>query len=246
MNRSLIIFVGVMAALLVALLIGIWWMGPKLTRLAFFDGKSDEPYVVVEFARVAKEDEERYQSRYLGPMTDLVVSEAGVSEPLYTVTHVMEGRRADEWTHLRRLLFPAAADLVQVMTGAPFRLIKQSLAAESVMQLGSYSVESSRWRDVIVVWLIAGAQSSDFMQPLLVAAAQGGGRVVWDAPVELFEPGQRQPWDRIVVVDFDATQQALAWLRAPQIETERAISVARTDELSLLVYERAVSERDEP
>jgi uncharacterized protein (DUF1330 family) len=234
MSRGLILFVGLMLALVVVLGIGIWWLGPTLAHLAFVDARRDQAYVVVDLAR--PEDLDRHAARYGLPLIELVRSEEGELIGDYRLSHVMSGRVDDEWQRMQLYRFTAATDLVQVLTSTPYRVMFEQIEGTGSLKLGSFDLPKDAWRPAVVVWLV-DQRDAGTLDPLreLVALAEGAeGRLVWDAQVDAVErPGT---WNRVVVVDFPDTETALAWLRSDTAATERTLSRSRVEGLALLVF----------
>jgi hypothetical protein len=231
MNRGLAWFVGLMLALGVLLGVGIWWIGPTLTNLAFVDERRSQAYVVLDLARDAKDS---YRARYSLPLAELVLSEAGEVRDQYQLDHMLTGRVADEWRFLRLLKFSAATDLVQVLTSTPYRVLEESVEQNDVLKLGSFTMPVAGWRPVLVVWLVASERAVDPLGALIASAQSEQGRLVWDAKVDAIESQPR--WDRVVVVDFADTATAYAWLRSDATDTERTVSRTRVADLALIVY----------
>ena len=226
--------------LVVGLLIGgaTYWMGPRLTHLAFVDSQRGEPFTVLDFVRVAPE--QALTARYQHPLAGLFASEGGRLLADYRQVHVVEGRRSDEWQRLNVLHMVRAQDLAQIMTSEPYRLIQRGADKVESMKLGSYDTADGDWRSGLVVWAIdAEDNAPDPFTGLREQIAESPGRLVWDTTTRPFEGDAR--WSRVLAVDFANVDAALAWLRTKAMETERALVNARVHNLSLAVYERAAA-----
>ena len=115
--KSFGIFIAVLCV--TALIVGgaVLWVGPQLVGLAVFDDQRDQPYMILDFARGGSS--EIMRTRYEEPLTGLVASEGGVFAGRYTMSHLLEGTRADEWSRLNRFHMAQAQDIAKVMTSSP-------------------------------------------------------------------------------------------------------------------------------
>jgi hypothetical protein len=234
--RSLNILIsGLLLAGAVVLLL-VWWIGPGMVNLALFDAQRNQPYTHLEFARGV--EDEVFRARYEVPLAGLVASEQGVLVDSFELVHLLHGRTEDEWQSLSRLHMNQAKDLVQVMTSSPYRLMQQVDADLEVRALGSFAPPVDNWRPVLVVMLGQTPATAllDPLAPMTSLLALGSGRLAWDASLTAFHSDAR--WDRMVVLDFADTQQALAWLRHADVSTARALSNARCNNLTVAVYQR--------
>jgi len=216
-----------------------WWLGPNLLHLALMNDQRDEPFTVLSFARGLSP--QIYEARYLTPLAGLTTSEGGVLVDGYRLRHQLDGQRAHTWQYLARLQLQQARDVAQITTASPYRLLTdlQNLQQRLV---GSFTPATQAWQPVLAVWLLQNfeegpVQPGDPMAPLLEALAAADGRLVWDAALTPIEADV--PWQRMLVVDFASEQQALDWLRGPDVRTARSLVNARVQNLALALFTRA-------
>ncbi len=230
----------------IALIVGgvLWWIGPNLASLAFVDSRRDEPFVVAEFVRgAAPASTEQMGPRYLQPLQQFVASEGGVAKPYYRLQHLANGRSADEWSHALFYQVPEAQRVAQLMTSSPYALMRESVDELRQISLGTYSQsEYANWRPSILICLVVGRESVhiDPLDALLADVATSGGRVVLNAQVDVLN--SQAQWERMVVVDFNSTKDAMSWLNRPDILTERDITNSANREFAILLYEQALYE----
>ena len=233
--------VSVMAALVGTagvLLIAAWWIGPQLVQIALFDDQRDQPYLLLDFARAAGSPGDDYlPSHYQQPLTGLIASEGGVLVGAYSLVQLLEGTRADEWNRLNNFHLSRAQDIAQVMTSSPYRLITTNTSVKSV-SLGHFAADPVRWRPGLVIWLVKTAATSniDNLAPVLATLAGTRGQVVWDKVPHIYH--REQDWDRLVVLDFPSAEEALSWIRQPEVATARVIAGAKARHSMVAVYSR--------
>lgn len=222
----------------IAVIVGgvLWWIGPSLANLAFFDSRRSEPYVVIEFLRAAHEP---LQNRYVAPLQQLVNSEGGQAMASYQLQHVANGRSRDEWNRVVFYQIPQAQDVAQIMTSSPYSLMQDSISELRAIRLGTYASSSqAEWQDTLLVFLIVPRQTAqlDPMSSLLADATASAGRVVLDAQVNALD--SEVAWQRMLVMDFASQRQALDWLNSPAMVTERDIVNSANREFAVLLLQR--------
>ncbi len=222
----------------IAVLVGgvLWWIGPNLASLAFYDSNRGQPYLVAEFVSGAAD---QLQPRYLQPLRQLVLSEGGVPRPALQLRHVANGRSADEWQHVLFYRIPQAQDVAQVMTSSPYGLLQDLTEGLRGMRLGSYTLsEIDTWQPALVICLVVDRENTqvDPLAPLLAGVAVHGGRILLNAELDVLNSAAR--WQRMVLIDFAGVDEALAWLGQPQVVTERDVVNSAAREFSLLLYEQ--------
>ncbi len=220
-----------------------WWMGPNLLHLALLNAQRDEPFTVLSFARGP--EPQVYNSRFRTPLAALVASEGGALVDDYRLRHQLTGERRHTWQFLTRLQMQQARDVVQVVTGSPYRLMQQQVPGLQQHLLGSFQPAAANWRRVVVIWLLGHSDSltdgaEDPMTPIFEQLSAGSGRLVWDASLTAI--AEDAPWQRVVVVDFAREIEALAWLRSMDVNTARAVTNARVRGLALGVFEREAAQ----
>ena len=216
-----------------------WWIGPQLVNIALFDDQRDQPYLLLDFAKTSGvQDEDYLLTHYQQPLTGLITSEGGVTVGSYTLVQLLEGTRADEWSHLNNFHLSRAQDIAQVMTSSPYRLIANSGQVDNVT-LGHFSAQPVRWRAGLVIWLVRNSENVavDNLAPVLATLGGTHGQVVWDKAVHIYH--REQDWDRLVVLDFPSAQDALSWMRDPEVATARVIAGAKTRRSMVAVYGQA-------
>lgn len=219
--------------------IAAWWIGPQLVHIALLDDQRDQPYLLLDFAKTTDDRGDDYLfSHYQEPLTGLIASEGGVAVGSYTLVQLLEGTRADEWTHLNNFHLSRAQDIAQVMTSSPYRLIATSGQVSSV-SFGHFAAQPVRWRAGLIIWLVRRSDNvaTDNLAPVLATLAGTAGQVVWDKAVHIYH--REQDWDRLVVLDFPSAQDALAWIRDPEVATARVIASAKARRSLVAVYGRA-------
>ena len=228
------IFIAVLCV--TALIVGgaVLWVGPQLVGLAVFDDQRDQPYMILDFARGGSS--EIMRTRYEEPLTGLVASEGGVFAGRYTMSHLLEGTRADEWSRLNRFHMAQAQDIAKVMTSSPYRLLREQISGFEHMQIGDYVDTPPRWGTVLAVWLVENHEDTleDPLAGISALLPLGSGRVVWDAAIDVLS--QSDDWQRIFVVEFTDELQATKWLRHMDMVTARGIANAQARRMSLALY----------
>ncbi|MBT7333828.1 MAG: hypothetical protein HN856_05570 [Gammaproteobacteria bacterium] len=227
---------GILAAGIVFIALLIWWVGPAIVRLAIIDERRNLPFTQLSFARA--EDLDVYRARFQKPLASLVASEQGVMLDSYHLVHVIDGEQADEWPILNRTDMLQATDLVNLVTGSPYRLMQRYVDGLELLQLGGFVVPASNWRKCIVVIISQSLTGTgpDSLLPVVSLIDPAQGQLVWDTPViaTQFNAG----WDRVVVVDFAEVDVALNWLRSAQMVNARAISSSKSKRLATIVFKR--------
>ena len=193
MPRNLLIFVG--ALVLVALLCAglVWWLGPGMVRLAFFDDQRDQPYVVFDL----------FSSDELGDYSEQldasVVALGGEVSPRYRLSYLAEGSRTDERLALHVVQLAHATEAVQVFTSSQFRE-QAGRAAYAGTKFGSYEAWPLEWPAVMVVWLAerAAGQELDPFRSLQAALVE---RPVYRSSIQMIEG--EVDWRDVLVIAFD-------------------------------------------
>ncbi|MCR9262001.1 MAG: DUF1330 domain-containing protein [Pseudomonadaceae bacterium] len=233
-----LIFVALIGAAGVLSIAG-WWIGPQLVQIALLDERRDQPYLLLDFVKTSGEQDEAYLlSHYQQPLTGLIASEGGVPVGAYTLVQLFEGTRADEWSHLNNFHLSRAQDLAQVMTSSPYRIIAGNGRVEN-FTLGHFSAQAVRWRAGLVIWLVRASEhvAVDNLAPVLATLEGTSGRLVWDKAAHIYH--REQDWDRLVVLDFPSAEDALNWMRDPEVATARVIAGAKARRSMVAVYGRA-------
>ncbi len=237
--KSLGLMIAALIGAAAVLSIAAWWIGPQLVHIALLDDQRDQPYLLLDFAKTTDDRGDDYLiSHYQEPLTGLIASEGGVAVGSYTLVQLLEGTRADEWSHLNNFHLSRAQDIAQVMTSSPYRLIATNGSVSNV-SLGHFSAQPVRWRAGLIIWLVRSSDhvSVDNLAPVLATLAGTTGQVVWDKAAHIYHP--EQDWDRLLVVDFPSAQDALAWMRDPEVSTARVIASAKARRSMVAVYGRA-------
>lgn len=213
-----------------------WWIGPQVVHIALFDTQRSEPYLIMDFAQPAQDNAAAVlDSRYQQPLSGLIASEGGVKLGGYSLVQLLEGTRADEWSHLNNFHLSRAQDLAQIMTSSPYRLVTRSDQIKS-FTLGQYFAKPIRWRAGLVVWLVQASseQNADPLAPVIATLETAQGRLVWDKIPHIYH--QDNHWDRLLVMDFPSAELALAWIRQPDVATARVIASAKARRSMVAVY----------
>ncbi len=213
----------------------VWWVGPQLVWLTFFESRSDRPYALMQFSQ----GEASLTARFRDPFAGLVLSEGGETLAKFPTHHLMEGRRADEWDGLGVHKLPGGRALVQVLTSSPYRLMVDQQENMSLLQLGSAQLPLHEdIRPALVVWLVEARPSTtlDPLSGVLANVPGSGGRVVWDVAPDVVNSSIE--WDRLLLIDFADVPTALSWLRSTDLRVERAVTRSRAHSMALGVYGR--------
>lgn len=215
-----------------------WWLGPNLMHLALMNDQRDDPFTVLSFSRGLQP--QVYDARYFTPLAGLVTSEGGVLVDDYRLSHQLDGQRQHTWQYLGRLQLQRARDIAQVTTASPYRLLTDLPELQQRL-VGSFTPAVESWQPVVAIWLLqefedTESQSADPMAPLLEELGNGSGRLVWDAALTPIE--EDVPWQRMLAVDFASEQEALDWLRHPDVRTARGLANARLQNLALGLFTR--------
>lgn len=213
-----------------------WWIGPQVVHIALFDAQRSEPYLIMDFVRPAQDSAAAVlESHYQQPLSGLIASEGGVMLGAYRLVQLLEGTRADEWSHLNNFHLSRAQDLAQIMTSSPYRMITRGDQVTS-FTVGHYFANPVRWRAGLVVWLVQASseQDSDPLTPIIETLTPTQGRLVWDKTPHLYH--QESAWDRLLVIDFPSAELALAWIRQADVATTRVIASAKARRSMVAVY----------
>ena len=245
MQRLIVMIVGWTLAF--GLFVGtlLWWLGPQMANLAFFDTQRDQPYIVFEF--VSANDAQTVEPLYQAPLAELVRSESAMVWPHFEQVHVQTGSVADEWHGLSIYQLAQAQHVVQVMTSAPYRLIQDYITRN--LRLGSHDLLGQSELKQTLVVMLAQKRTSMNLDPLAAISAllvqqqtgsyNSDGRIILNTQPDILSLPDRAPgWDRLLVLDFASVDQALKWLRLPSVLTERELVNAKTQAFAIVVLQR--------
>ena len=218
----------------VSLAVGmVFWVGLPLLRLAFFEPERDQPLTVVNL--VSAPGVENFDAAYQAPLRALLASEQGELVGDYRLRHLMDGARRDEWDVLNLLHIPVGSDMVQAMTSAEYRALRDIAPTLRMRMLGTFAVPGADWRDGLVLWLMNERQSAgQAFAAIAELAGSAGARIVLDTSIMAL--GEDMPFQRLVLMDFESPAAALNWLRTRQMVTERAVLNANLNDLAVAIY----------
>lgn len=215
--------------------VGIWYLGPSLLNLAFFaEGRSD-PYLVLDFRQSAP----GYET-VIAPEEDWRATFSGH----WHLTHVLEGRVADEWPILTLSTYKEAGDVVQFVTSAGYRDLKDQSPDFDHHLLGSFASLNGDPNPVLVVWLAEEAKAERSSLTGFIADLPKSGSVVWQGEVSSVQSSDLRlsPWDHGVIVGFNTLEDAVAYATAESIQVERAVVRSRVESLFLAIYVNAATD----
>jgi uncharacterized protein (DUF1330 family) len=226
-SRSLAGFLGFLLLLLIIGLLGTWYMGPNLVRLAFDEERRNEPYYLLNFA--AGERDREYQSTYRAGLAELVVADGGQLLWQAKTAALSEGRVEDEWQDVQLFEFPRAGDFVEMLTSSRYRSIVDEHPSVVRMMLGtSQGPDALATGQATVLSLLTATSEVDgsdaVIGQLFNNLSAYDGSLLWDAQVEDLE--DQQSLNRVLMLTFPTLQQAEDWLRDPATVTERALTAA--------------------
>lgn len=209
-----------------------WWMGTSLTNLAFFDSRSDQPLTVFEFVRAPAT--EQLQPAYARPIKQLFQEEGAQLYPGYSLQHVSRGTVADEWPQLISYQMPQGSALVEVMTSTAYRELQDAVQEFESLKLGSFQQMPENSPGALLV-VLAQVRESTNLDPLssILAMVPQHSVMIDDEPLNL---QSEREWHRLLLVQFDNRDAAVAWLNDKDVALEWEILNSKLHHLAVMLY----------
>ena len=236
MSRSLAGFLGFLLLLVVAGLLGAWYVGTNLVSLAIDDDRRNAPYYLLNFA--AGESDVAYQSTYRAGLAELVVKDGGELLWQALTVQVFHGRVHDEWRNVQLFEFPRGGDFVEMLTGSDYRALVDAHPAASRMLLGTSVAPDALAGDQATVLSLLTVDSEQDQADAMIRSLLGNlasfqGSLIWDTKVERLE--DQWAWNRVLMLAFPTVRQAENWLRDPGTVTEHSLAATAARERVILV-----------
>ena len=223
----------------------VWHIGPTLTGIAFDSDRRERPYYLLHLVphRVgaAQEGLVGYRAHFL----ELVAADGGrlawqAGSTRRHESRARQGSLRSAMDVMDLVAFPRGGDVVQMLTGSGARSLLSGAGTGTLLLGTSTAPQTLAGQDVAVVMLYQAIDGA-VDHPLGVAGESGWlvaldrfeGRVSWDAPIDWIRG--REPWNRLLMLQFPDVAAAAAWLRDPATATERAIASRHLGDLLLLV-----------
>jgi uncharacterized protein (DUF1330 family) len=225
LSRSLGGFLVFLLVLVVAGIVGTWFVGPNLVSLAFDEERRNAPYYLLNFG--AGEPGTEYQSTYRAGLAELVVADGGQLLWQAITVQVSEGRVQDEWQDVQLFEFPRGGDFVEMLTSSSYRGIVDAHPAVSRMLLGTSTAPDALAGGQATVFSLLTVDPHQDSTDAAIRALLGNlssyeGSLIWDTPVEDLQDDW--PWNRVLMLAFPTLELAENWLRDPATVTERALT----------------------
>ena len=231
--KGFLIFLG--AIVLLGAIVA-WWIGPQLLTLAFDEDQRSKPLTVLHLSDYQQDQQSLFLARYETPLLDYLRAEGVAIGWHATLEHAAQGRVMDEWKRLHQLRFNEAAEFIQMVTSSEFRALSSSEVVYRRLVLGVPGDLPDVTAPAVVLMLLQSRDATPGDLTRLTANLDTyRGEVVWDTPVEVFEIGEPENWNRIVAIGFATIPDADGWLRDPGSVTERALAAARHARMATLL-----------
>ena len=228
----------------------VWHVGPTLTGIAFDSDRRERPYYLLHLVPqrpgATPEDLVGYRAHFL----ELVAADGGrlawqAGSTRRHESRARQGSLRSAMDVMDLVAFTRGGDVVQMLTGSRSRALLSSKSAGPAgagsLLLGTSTAPQALARQDVAVVMLYQVIDGAVQHPLGVAGESGwlvaldrfGGRVAWDAPIDWIRG--REPWNRLLMLQFPDAAAAAAWLRDPATTTERAIASRHLGDLLLLV-----------
>ena len=231
--KGFLIFLGAIALLGTVV---AWWVGPQMLMLVFDGERRSQPLTVLHLADYAPDNQSLYLARYETPLLDYLGAEGVPLLWQANLEHAVQGRVMDEWKRIHQLRFNEAAGFLQTVTSSEFRGLSSVNVAYRRLVLAVNGDLPDMTDPVVVLLLLQGADAApDDLASLKANLDDYQGEAVWDTPIEVFEIGEPENWNRLVAIGFTNALDANGWLRDPGSVTERALAAARHERMVTLL-----------
>lgn len=220
----------------------VWYVGPTLAGIVVDETRRENPYFLFQLLPAAATAVDDREPSYRARFTALAGEEEGRLLWQGGSVDVAEGSLLLDMAAAQLLAFKSGVDLVQMLTSSAYRALDAGFGEMTVHQLGSVTPPHELAMERATVAVLYQAESTA-VAPLGVPGDSGwltllpryDGTVHWEAEVSVI--GGRQPWNRILLLQFPTTAMAYGWLQDPVTVTERAIAAKQVASLTALVIQ---------
>ena len=232
MQAQFRLFLAGVAALVILVVLGTWYLGPNLLYLAFFAEGRNDPYLAMDFRKVA--------ANYTTIMLEHEEAWRATFAADWQLTNVLEGRVGDEWPVLTLSSYDEAGSVVQFVTSASYRELLEQDPDFDHLIVGSFETLLTEPNPVLVVWMTREVKSGMHSLTRLISDLPADARIVWQGEITQVQ-GARDPqrssaWEHGVIVGFNSLEGAVAYVSADSIKLERELVRSRVAELFLAIY----------